>query len=796
MALLGQKKTRSRRTAGLRPTSRTVALLDATLRNRGALPRLLLCAVALLLLLLAVEAWKGAFPYRTGDRPEHGVAARVAFQRVNDDRANQVKADDAADVPFIFLHDPTAIENLPSRLRTSLVAVVDAKSVDELPPETRAAFGLTEPAGGARDMGHDFSTLKAAVAGEGGAVGNRIDDVVQEFERFVEPLKRRGLADPEELRRQSIRSDDRLRIVSLRNRAILETGITPAEVQLSELLKETGRLGSSWSQFSDLSVARKMFENWLRVHAPITLTYDDTATLAARIAARERIDVILQQYADEGVVTGPDRIEDPDALAVLNRVTDLYNRGNLLVDPGAVIDDKTLAVLRAEHTAVEHSVPPEQRAARVVTVLLMLIVLAVLNGFYLVRNEPRLASRIRRLSVYLTAIVLAVTLGRVLSFDPWRAEIVPVLSVVMIFAIAYNQMLAALTALTLSLILTVSTRGDLTQFIVLMSVSATAVIPLSHVPSRSTLIKVGFWAALVYFIVSWGLGVVRSQSFAEAWIHPDLLYAAARGAGWCLVAGYLVAGSLPFVEKAFGVVTDISLLEMSDISHPLLQELVRRAPGTYNHSISVATIAETAADRIGANGLLVRVGAYFHDIGKMLKPQYFVENMAKGAESRHENLAPAISTLIIIGHVKDGVDLARQYNLPQPLIDFIEQHHGTTLVEYFYNAATRQADLQPDHRSDADESLFRYPGPKPQTREAGVLMLADAVESASRTLSDPTPKRIESLVHSITMKRLLDGQFDECALQLTEIHAIEESLVKSLIAIYHGRIKYPEQRSA
>jgi membrane-associated HD superfamily phosphohydrolase len=155
-----------------------------------------------------------------------------------------------------------------------------------------------------------------------------------------------------------------------------------------------------------------------------------------------------------------------------------------------------------------------------------------------------------------------------------------------------------------------------------------------------------------------------------------------------------------------------------------------------------------------------------------------------------------MSTLIIIGHVKDGVDLAGQYNLPRPLIDFIEQHHGTTLVEYFYREAERQADRQPDYRPGVEESAFRYPGPKPQSREAGVLMLADAVESASRTLSDPTPKRIENLVHDIAMSRLLDGQFDECALTLSEIHVIEESLVKSLIGIYHSRIKYPEQRTA
>ncbi len=260
------------------------------------------------------------------------------------------------------------------------------------------------------------------------------------------------------------------------------------------------------------------------------------------------------------------------------------------------------------------------------------------------------------------------------------------------------------------------------------------------------------------------------------------------------MTGFFLGGSLPFVEKAFGIVTGISLLELGDITHPLLQELVRRAPGTHNHSVTVGTIAEAAAEKIGANALLVRIGAYFHDIGKMLKPHYFVENQA-GAANRHANLAPAMSTLIIIGHVKDGVDLGRQHHLPEPIIDLIEQHHGTTLVEYFYREATRRAGGDPDCPV-VQESAFRYPGPKPQSREAGILMISDAVESASRTLSEPTPARIDGLVNELIQKRLDDGQFDDCGLTLREIAEIRESLIKSLIGIYHGRVKYPEQRTA
>jgi putative nucleotidyltransferase with HDIG domain len=283
--------------------------------------------------------------------------------------------------------------------------------------------------------------------------------------------------------------------------------------------------------------------------------------------------------------------------------------------------------------------------------------------------------------------------------------------------------------------------------------------------------------------------VLEGQPLAK----PLLVTALFNGV-WSVAAGFLMTGMLPFIERRFGVLTEISLLELGDIAHPLLQELVRRAPGTYNHSINVASLSEAAAESIGCNGLLVRVGAYFHDIGKMFKPGYFIENQGEGA-SRHESLVPAMSTLIIIAHVKDGSDLARQHHLPKSIVDFIEQHHGTTLVEYFYHRANQQSEASP-HGEAVEENAYRYPGPKPQTREAAVLMLADAVEGASRVLVEPTPARIESLVREIALKRLHDGQFDECGLDLQELRTIQDSLVKSLTAVYHGRVKYPNQRTA
>ncbi len=203
--------------------------------------------------------------------------------------------------------------------------------------------------------------------------------------------------------------------------------------------------------------------------------------------------------------------------------------------------------------------------------------------------------------------------------------------------------------------------------------------------------------------------------------------------------------------------------------------------------MQVATLAEAAAEAIGANSLACRVGAYYHDVGKINKADYFVENQL-GGPSRHLNLTPDLSLRIIIGHVKDGIEMAKDYNLPSSLLPFIHQHHGTTLVEYFYHAAQEKTQ---DDQPNISEYHFRYPGPKPKSRETAILMMCDAVESATRAMPEPTASRIEKLVHDIAMKRLLDGQFDECDLTMRDLEMIERSLSKTLLGIYHGRIAYP-----
>jgi putative nucleotidyltransferase with HDIG domain len=253
---------------------------------------------------------------------------------------------------------------------------------------------------------------------------------------------------------------------------------------------------------------------------------------------------------------------------------------------------------------------------------------------------------------------------------------------------------------------------------------------------------------------------------------------------------FIAAGLTPVVEYFGGYITDIRLLEMATLDHPLLKELSIQAPGTWNHSMVIGMMVEAAADATGANPVLARVGAYFHDIGKMKKPLYFVENQVPG-DNRHDKLSPSMSALIIRSHVKEGVELARQYKLPPVMEDMITQHHGTSLIEYFYDKARKDAE-ESTEGSEVDESLYRYPGPKPQTREAGILMLADGIEAASRTLSEPTHDRIQGLVQKMTNKVFTSGELNECELTLHDLHIIAKCFTRVLTSIYHQRIAYAE----
>lgn len=353
-------------------------------------------------------------------------------------------------------------------------------------------------------------------------------------------------------------------------------------------------------------------------------------------------------------------------------------------------------------------------------------------------------------------------------------------------------------------------REDVLGYMILSLVCGmTSVLLAYQVRKRLQLLQAGLYIGAVTLL----LGVALGELNLAAVFGPDSMdhlqvfgSGSAAAFGTALTTALLISGLLPLFEGTFHLTTDISWLELSDLNHKLLRQMQLEAPGTFHHSLVVASLAEAAAEKIGANAPMCRVCAYFHDVGKLKKPNYFIENQHEGGENPHDSLTPTMSSLIIIAHVKDGIDLAVKHKLNPRIIDVIQEHHGDSLVYYFYRKAQEQkkAELEKvDRRLENPEDLpmieeknFRYPGPRPSTRESGIICLADTIESASRSLQKPTPAKIRAMVEDLVRAKINDGQLDECPLTLREIALLKDSFAGTLRSMLHSRIDYPKDDTA
>lgn len=367
----------------------------------------------------------------------------------------------------------------------------------------------------------------------------------------------------------------------------------------------------------------------------------------------------------------------------------------------------------------------------------------------------------------------------------------PLSAAAMLVSIIFNVETALVTSLLLSLLAGIVLGNNFGLFFYFLVGSFVAARGVANCKDRITPVKAGFLVGLINAVIA-GVITLTNEQVTLSIAGTNLLFAILGG----LLAGVITTGLTPLAEIFFHYTTDVKLLELANMDQPLLRELMIQAPGTYHHSIIVGNMVEAAARSINANSLLARVAAYYHDVGKIKKPLYFVENQRDG-ENKHEKLAPSMSSLILISHVKDGVDLARKHNLGKPIIDIIQQHHGTSLISFFYQKAIKLREkAEADKKSElppVNIENYRYPGPKPQTKEAGLVMLADCVEAASRTITEPTPAKIQGLVHRIINKVFTDGELDECELTLKDLHQIAQQFNKILTGIYHRRIEYPDQ---
>ncbi|HQP12682.1 MAG: HDIG domain-containing protein [Candidatus Omnitrophica bacterium] len=377
---------------------------------------------------------------------------------------------------------------------------------------------------------------------------------------------------------------------------------------------------------------------------------------------------------------------------------------------------------------------------------------------------------------------------------------VPVASFSMLVMLLYNDMelaflMAFISSVITSLLLTNSSfAGDAGYVFTGMDImlvfflgNLSAVYTVKGARTRGHIMAAGLYVSLIqiiaFLIFHHETELLVSSDFVLKYIRP----LAVNG----VISSFVVMATLKVFETWFGLLTNFSLLELADFNQPLLKRLILEAPGTYHHSLVVSNIAEAASDAVGANALLTRVGAYYHDVGKMLKPEYFTENQLGGGENKHDVLEANISRLVILNHVKEGQELARKYKLNPKIHDFIVQHHGTGLMYFFYQRALED----PGGQDAVKEDAFRYPGPKPQTKETAIVLLADSTEAATRALEDATPKKIEETVRKIINNKFIDGQLDECDLTLKEIELIALAFTRGLSAMYHSRVKYPDKKN-
>lgn len=386
-------------------------------------------------------------------------------------------------------------------------------------------------------------------------------------------------------------------------------------------------------------------------------------------------------------------------------------------------------------------------------------------------------------SLFLFAVVLIFTLFfiEILRILKWPPYLVPTAMATMLLSILLSSRLAFVSNIAISIIVAIANDFQFSSFLLSFTSGLMGIIGTVNIRHRVDLVRCGLKIVAVNIIVLTTISLFMPNSFLR--IDEIFWIGLANG----ILSTILTLGGLPYLEIVSSRSSNIKLLEIADFNRPLLKRLSLEAPGTFHHSLLVASLSESAAEAIGANSLLCRVCSYYHDIGKLYKPEYFIENQISTV-SKHKDLSPTISSLIIISHVKEGMALAQTYNLDKNIIDAIEQHHGVSLIYFFYHRV-----LEANTKKSSVEQNFRYPGPKPKTKETAILLLADSIEAASRSIEDPAPARLRDMVFKIINNYFIQGQFDDSPITLADLHKIGERFVSTLSGIYHARVEYPEK---
>ncbi|MFM9957739.1 MAG: HD family phosphohydrolase [Phycisphaerales bacterium] len=715
--------------------------------------------VCLFVLVTAAIAWtaRGGLTIAPGRIMDDTRVVRVEFSDVDEDQTRAQRDLKRTLAPRVYRADEKLLEEVENSIRGLPALLVGVGSIEKVDEAVARAFRL---------MPERFDAIKAQTS-----EGQPSQTWLARTDILMTLLRRTALISAEEYQAALRDGTERLEL-----RSGGSGKVVPESVGKFEAMS----VGSSERDMR--AKVRKKYESIVREAGFTEAGRDIGAMIADRL---EEIDRPIFEFDASG--TEERRAE---AAAAVPPVRVTHRAGEVIHQRGERLGAEAFALAHREHREYRSRVPVTTAAIAGAGMAGVAALLAGALGGYIGVFYRRLATSpwwLAALAALICATFALATHGT-LAYPSvlWFTSMAPTVMLALICVIAYDRRLVLAVAGSQALLVALAVELPVSQVIVTMVGVGAVAWQFNDLRHRSDVVRGGL-------VVAAALGLsVLVASLLERPMVPGIWSEVIRDAAWGTAAGFLPAvltlALLPSIERVFDVTTGMTLSELRDPKHPLLRQLQTRAPGTFNHCQTVAVLAESAAEAVGADGLHVYVGALYHDIGKMNKPEYFVENQ-QGGVSRHSRLSPAMSLLVIVGHVKDGVELAREYRLPQSLHHYIESHHGTTLVEYFYDAARRQA--EDDERTEPSELEYRYPGPKPRTREAAILMLCDAVESATRAMPEPTPARISTLVHSMAAKRLADGQFDECDLNLREINRIESAIVKSLCSLYHSRIAYP-----
>jgi len=673
--------------------------------------------------------------YEVGAVQKDMVIAPFTFKILKDEGAlRHERSEVAAAVPQVLAEDVEATGQSLSRFNAfRLEAERIRKARDLSPAARRLALGRLD--------------VQLSDAARDALLSERGDDILAASSRLLTDLLGTGVVD----RRTASRLDSAEIVTVIRNGT--ETAgpvndlIHPARVQ-DAAARRARQL------FGDGGRPRALAEITSVFIVP-NLRFDSVETESRRQLARDGV-------ADfEGLV-----LKDELIISGHERITEEHARKLESLKHALALQAGTEGGWRAQRPQIGR----------------LLLALLIVGGFAVLLRLHRPGMVADFSSLTLLALSGAITLGGaaiVLGVLGQSRYLIPTAAAPILVAMALDDRVALLV--TISLALLAAALGDLgvSYAIVTVLTGLGGILSVRHLHRRRDFYRTMLVVSAAYTVT------IGAIALAEGGTVRGFLEDSAAGIVSSLISVGLVSFILPIIEAAFGVTTDVSLLELADLNRPLLRRMMIEAPGTYHHSMVVGQLAEAAADGVGADPLLARVMAYYHDIGKIGKPEYFVENLTLGTRNRHESLTPTMSCLILESHVKEGIELAKQERLPQVLVDAIPEHHGTGLMSFFYHKA-----LESD--PDIDEQDYRYPGPKPRSKETAILMLADGVEATSRSLAEPTPSRIRSVVKRIIDGRVNEGQLDECNLTMEELAKVRESFVRVLTGIFHGRVQYPQ----